>query len=915
MATYVWTDEHGRGRNRFGLFRRKFTLTGQPFVGLIRLWADSRYRLIVNGVVICHGPARFFKSEPQYDEIDLTAFLRQGPNVIAVIVNSPGAVHYQGEEFDAAFIAWGDVRDDLGNIIDLSTPTDWKGINSPGHTSETHSLSFALSPAERLDLRDMPEGWDSPGFDDSRWPNVVARTNVSYGPLVPRSIPLLDEREVLPRQMAGIFTGSDEPGEDVYSLILAPADRTPGVPPAAAALTFVHSPREQTVTFSGWWGRYFLNGTELKSDKRDEPRRRQSFTATFRAGWNALLSSERFHWAAWELYLRFPRSAELQLSASREPGSAATFLIAGAFTDRSLGDQIVQLHPTLISAESLPAHLGPWRPWSRSQSAQSPHRERAARNWVRLDHPLRTLADVNAALHHAPRADSVAILFDLGAELLGRPIIDLTAPAGTTLDLTYTESLTADGRADVHRRYLIDMAERYTLGDGPQQVRTFHPRGCRYVELVLTPPPGQSFDTIQIHRVAFSRAMYPVQHTGSFECSDPTLNQIWKLGAATQHACMEDAYLDCPMRERGLYVGDTLVQFFTNLAAFGDTKLFRRSLDLFLQSADPSDNGLVAGGAHGLPPGRHPDYSALIPWMLMAYFDRTGDLDFLLAQKSRVQRLLHGLDDTTVEGCALVDGSDLGLYIDTAAHDHDGVNAPNNAFTFAAFNYGADYFRRLGDVAAADTWDTRASALARDFHTHFFDPTAGAYVDRLHADKPDTRPSVHGNSLALLFGICPPTAIASVEQYLLTTLADNRRAIPPRHSGDFHVSSYFSFYTLTALLQRGHGPFVLDFIRTNWSIFLSAGAVTTWEYFSDDASLCHAWSTCPTHLLSTHVLGVSFPFPGDLTRVRICPEPCGLAFAEGTYPHPSGPISVSWKVVGGKLNLSYTLPRGVTAVS
>jgi hypothetical protein len=931
MPPFLWTDKSGRGRNRFVLFRKSFRLGTAPKAGLLRLFADARYRLSVNGVVLGHGPARFFHSKPEYDEHDLTAHLRPGENVLAVLAHSPGAIHYQGEESEGAFVAWGEASDTDGNQIDLSTESGWRTIDSPGHLRETHGVSFALGPAESRDLRltpggpaigpDTGEGWERPGFDDSAWPDAVRRTGTAYGPLHPRSIPPLDESVLLPRACLGAFVGTDEPDEDVYSALVVPDSREVGVSPASALLTFVHSPRQQQVTFFGWWGRYFLNGEELKSHHRDEPRRRQAFTATFREGWNALLCSERFHWAAWELYLRFPRSAGLELSANSTEGSSELFLLAGPFTASDQGDRLYALLSALTSPDALPADLGPWRILPRGQHAPCPHRERAARNWSPVTAPLPTLPGEVDLTPLIGDAESIAVAYNFGTEYLGRFLIEVTAPAGTVLDVSFTESLTPDGRLDVHQRYLVDPSERFILAGGRQLLRPFHPRGGRYVELAFT-PPASSREGLQLHSVALSQAAYPVSQSGTFRCSDPRLTEIWQLGATTQRICMEDAYLDCPMRERGLYVGDTLVQFFTNLASFGDTRLMRRCIELFLLSADAGDNGLVAGGAHGLPPGRHPDYSALLPWMLLAYHHHTGDLDFCRSMRTRLLRLLEGLDQTSVPGSALVDGSDLGLYIDTAPHDHAGINAPNNAFAAGAFRDGARFFRLLGSPTEADRWQDRYDRLRADFHTHFYDPARGVYLDRLKAEKPDTAPSIHGNATALLFGLVPPAERDRVEHYLLATLRHNTRSHPASHTRDFHVSSYFSFYVLTALLQSPPkdpnndplGTFALDFIRQNWSIYLDRGAATTWEYFSDNASLCHAWSTSPTHFLSTVVLGVTFPVPGDIQQVRIAPRPCGLHFAEGVYPHPAGPIKVRWNRQGKHLQLNYTLPRGVVAV-
>lgn len=925
MADYVWTDAHGRGRNRYAMFRRSMVLQAGAS-GLLRIFADTRYRLIVNGATVGHGPARFFRSQPEYDELDVTRYLVVGENVIAVLVNSVGAVHFQGERSEGALIVMGSVRDGDGTLIALDTPGAWRGIESPAHARDTHPLTFALGPAEQLDLSGLPEGWDRPGFDGEAWSPVVVREGTDYGPLSARSIPLLDERAVVPRRLAGVFAGRSPEAEDVYSLRLAAEDKSRhGEPASAAVLTYVFSPVRQTVTFQGWWGRYFLAGQELKSGPREEGRRRQPFTVTLEPGWTPLVCAERFHWSVWELFLRFPSRLGIELSATRQVGSAELFRGVGPFMEGtpkavSLPGRLARLSETLRPNEG-------WV-WPRSLSAESPHRERANLVWTRLGGEGAAgggWGEVNLGQVTLPQGTtSVAVLYDLGTEVLGRPRLRFDAPAGTRVDLGYCESLAPDGTAHLHQRYLVDMCERYIAREGPQSIHTFHPRGGRYLEVRFTPPSPDDLPRIRLIEVELTRAQYPLsrvgESAGSFTCSDPQLNEIWELGPRTLQPCMEDAYLDCPMRERGLYVGDALVQFHSNLAAFGDTKLFRRSLELFWRSADQGDNGLVAGGCHGIPAGRHPDYSALMPWGMRAYHAASGDRDFLLHHRSRLVRLLEGLDGTTVAGSALVDGTHLGVYIDTAVHDHDGVSATQNAMTAAAFLYGAEVLQLIGDASEAERWRERYQRLRAAFHDAFYCPQTQAYLDRRRADKPDTAPSVHGNSLALLFGLASLDVHGGVVRLIRSKLLDNAPTGSEgpglTHRTEFNVSSYFSFYTLTAMTQHGDWPFVLDFVRKNWSIFLDAGSPTTWEYFGDHASLCHAWSTCPTHLLSRHALGVSFPFPGDLSRVRIDPDTRGLAFAEGVVPHPggAGPIWVSWECDGDRTRTQIRLPRGVTRV-
>ncbi|KPK59387.1 MAG: hypothetical protein AMK73_08670, partial [Planctomycetes bacterium SM23_32] len=329
QARYVWTDAHGEGRNRYALFRRTFTLEGAPSTGSVSIFADTRYRLSVNGVVVGHGPARFFAASPEYDTYDVTPFLRQGANVLAVAVNSYGCVTFHAERSIGGLIAWGTVTCSDGSAIALATDSSWKAQDSAAHQREVACLSFALNPGEVLDARKEPAGWRLPDFDDGHWPPAaVLEAQEHWGELRPRSIPLLDEREVLPRRLLGSWTGRDVEDEQIYSFTLPGRMgdwSLRGAP--ALAMTYLHSPRDQEVTFGAWWGRYWINGRELEPVEREDMARRRDFTARLHAGWNTFLAVERVPFGSWTLYLGLPRSCGLEVSAECEEGSANIFLL------------------------------------------------------------------------------------------------------------------------------------------------------------------------------------------------------------------------------------------------------------------------------------------------------------------------------------------------------------------------------------------------------------------------------------------------------------------------------------------------------------------------------------------------------------------------------------------------------------
>jgi hypothetical protein len=71
-------------------FRRVFDIEDLPPRVPLRLSADSRYVLWVNGAEVGRGPIRSQPRRLRYDEHDIAPYLRPGRNVVAVLVTYYG---------------------------------------------------------------------------------------------------------------------------------------------------------------------------------------------------------------------------------------------------------------------------------------------------------------------------------------------------------------------------------------------------------------------------------------------------------------------------------------------------------------------------------------------------------------------------------------------------------------------------------------------------------------------------------------------------------------------------------------------------------------------------------------------------------------------------------------------------------
>ncbi len=61
---------------------------------------------------------------------------------------------------------------------------------------------------------------------------------------------------------------------------------------------------------------------------------------------------------------------------------------------------------------------------------------------------------------------------------------------------------------------------------------------------------------VKVIDLKYRETGYDTEFSGSFECEDPFLNELWKRAARTLYVTMRDTYMDCPDRERAQWWGD-----------------------------------------------------------------------------------------------------------------------------------------------------------------------------------------------------------------------------------------------------------------------------------------------------------------------------------------------------------------------
>ncbi len=166
-------DEH---RNRHILFRKKVSI-GKFKEAKIYISADDYYKLYINGHFVAQGPTPAYHFRYNYNVIDVSGFLKQGENTIAVHTLYQGLINRVWQS--------GDNRHGL--ILDLVV--DGKTAAQSDETFKTNYHSgytekgvcgYETQFLERYDSGSSEIGFEAVSYDDSLWENTKIKQFADY---------------------------------------------------------------------------------------------------------------------------------------------------------------------------------------------------------------------------------------------------------------------------------------------------------------------------------------------------------------------------------------------------------------------------------------------------------------------------------------------------------------------------------------------------------------------------------------------------------------------------------------------------------------------------------------------------------------------------------------------------------------
>jgi alpha-L-rhamnosidase len=156
-------------------FRRMVQLPAKPATYIVRVSADNRFLLYVNGQRVGDGPARGDLAHWRYEIFDLAPYLKPGENRITATVWNFSVYAPIAQISDrTAFLLESEATGEQG----ISTPQGWQVEVEPGHSPlDRSSVSVkeytASGPGEKIDASKYDWGWNEEHTAHGAWVNAA----------------------------------------------------------------------------------------------------------------------------------------------------------------------------------------------------------------------------------------------------------------------------------------------------------------------------------------------------------------------------------------------------------------------------------------------------------------------------------------------------------------------------------------------------------------------------------------------------------------------------------------------------------------------------------------------------------------------------------------------------------------------
>jgi len=530
--------------------------------------------------------------------------------------------------------------------------------------------------------------------------------------------------------------------------------------------------------------------------------------------------------------------------------------------------------------------------------------------------PVRAIEEIKPIkVIKTPGGDTV---LDMGQNMVGWVRMQVNAPAGTTITLRHAEVLDNRGNFYTANLRAAKATDQYTAKGGGLEVFephfTFH--GFRYV--AVNGWPGElsldAFTGVVVHSA--------IDPSGTFETSNPMLNQLQHNIIWGQKGNFLDVPTDCPQRDERLgWTGDA--QVFARTACFNHDSAAFYTKWLKDVALDQQDDGAVPFVipnvlSHTTRKGESAsagwaDVVTVMPWTVyLSYGDRRILEQQYPSMKAWVEYMRKQAGDRYIWSNGFTFGDWLAFA--TTRSDYPGATTDKDLIKTAYFARSTDLLRRTAEVLGnrsdaseyAELFDRIRAAFQKEFVTpngRLASNTQTAYA------------------LALAFDLLPESERKQ---------AAERLAADVRQFG--HLTTGFLGTPVLCKALSDYGYYDEAYMLLNrteypsWLYPITKGATTIWERWDGekpDGSFQDAGMNSFNHYaygaigewMYRVIAGIEIdPSQPGYKHVLIQPHPGGgLTSTKASVHSMYGRVASSWEVKGGTMTMSVEIPANTTA--
>lgn len=504
------------------------------------------------------------------------------------------------------------------------------------------------------------------------------------------------------------------------------------------------------------------------------------------------------------------------------------------------------------------------------------------------------------------RFDEGSYIIDFGTNFAGVPRVTIRNPEpGQVLVMRHGERLWEDGELFTSNLRCARVIDWYVCRGDEVEIWepnfTFH--GFQFTEIAGYPGELSPDDIVGVEFTS------ELPMTGSFECSEPLVNQLFANLNQTQRANFIDIPTDCPQRdERMGWTGDA--QIYIKTATYNrDVQSFFDKWLTDLRDAN-AENGAVAwvapkGACNESGPSAWGDAQVICPWTL---YETYRDERVLAENYEAMTKWLAFCHERTTGLLCKDDRQQFGDWLNL---DDE---TPKDLLATAYFAYSTDLTARtaavLGKTEDATKYARMFEEIRAAFRAEYWDAEKGQLSG-------DTQCSY---AMAIFFDLLTGQDRIAAAQRLVDRI----------EARDWHLSTGFvgTRYLLHALTETGHTDVAYRLLHTesypSWLFSIHCGATSIWEHWDSwtpEKGFASNHMNSFAHYSFGAVGGWMFQTIGGIDQlapgfeeILIAPQPGGkLKWAKTSYDSIRGRIACDWERTEKGLRYQITIPPNTTA--